>query len=82
MCAHCSADTPPGRSSLKARAAAAAAGKRVLVLGAGYVSAPVVDYLTRDKHVHITVGEGVFKARSAASGVRNSCFVTSFPFLS
>ena len=28
--------------------------KRVLVLGAGFVSGPVVEYLTRDKQVHIT----------------------------
>ena len=32
--------------------------KRVLVLGAGYVSGPVVDYLTRDKNISVTVGEG------------------------
>ncbi|XP_021342744.1 alpha-aminoadipic semialdehyde synthase, mitochondrial-like isoform X2 [Mizuhopecten yessoensis] len=28
---------------------------RVLVLGAGYVSAPAVEYLTRDSNVHVTV---------------------------
>ncbi len=32
-------------------------GKRVLVLGAGYVSGPVVDYLTRDGTTSVTVGE-------------------------
>ena len=31
--------------------------KRVLVLGAGYVSGPVVDYLTRDKSISVTVGK-------------------------
>ena len=31
--------------------------KRVLVLGAGYVSGPVVDYLTRDKNISVTVGK-------------------------
>ena len=31
--------------------------KRVLVLGAGYVSGPVVDYLTRDKTISVTVGK-------------------------
>ena len=30
--------------------------KKVLLLGAGYVSAPVVDYLTRDKHISVTIG--------------------------
>ena len=29
--------------------------KKVLVLGAGYVSAPVVDYLTRDDSIGVTV---------------------------
>ena len=45
------------RSSVKARSMAQAAVKRVLILGAGYVSGPVVDYLTRDKNVHVTVGK-------------------------
>ena len=30
--------------------------KRALILGAGFVSAPVVDYLTRDDKVAVTVG--------------------------
>jgi len=30
--------------------------KKILLLGAGYVSAPVVDYLTRDTNVSVTVG--------------------------
>ena len=29
--------------------------KKVLVLGAGYVSTPVVDYLTRDESIGVTV---------------------------
>ena len=29
--------------------------KSVLVLGAGYVSAPLVDFLTRDSNIHVTV---------------------------
>ena len=28
---------------------------KVLVLGAGFVSAPVIDYLTRDKSIGVTV---------------------------
>jgi alpha-aminoadipic semialdehyde synthase len=28
--------------------------KRVLVLGTGFVSGPVVEYLTRNQHVHVT----------------------------
>ena len=31
--------------------------KKVLILGAGYVAGPAVDYLCRDKDVHVTVGE-------------------------
>ncbi len=31
------------------------AGKHVLVLGAGFVSAPLVELLTRDEKVHVTV---------------------------
>jgi saccharopine dehydrogenase-like NADP-dependent oxidoreductase len=30
-------------------------GKHVLVLGAGFVSAPLVELLTRDEKVHVTV---------------------------
>lgn len=30
--------------------------KRVLVLGSGYVSGPVLEYLTRDSDVDITIG--------------------------
>ena len=39
------------------RQAAESSQKKVLVLGAGYVSAPVVDYLTRDKTVELSVGK-------------------------
>ena len=31
--------------------------KRVLVLGSGYVSGPVVEYLTRDPGTQVTIGE-------------------------
>ena len=31
--------------------------RRVLLLGSGYVSGPVVEYLTRDKTTQVTVGE-------------------------
>lgn len=30
--------------------------KRVLLLGSGYVSGPVIEYLSRDSNVDITVG--------------------------
>lgn len=30
--------------------------KRVLLLGSGYVSGPVLEYLTRDPSVDITIG--------------------------
>ncbi|XP_077536251.1 alpha-aminoadipic semialdehyde synthase, mitochondrial-like [Haemaphysalis longicornis] len=35
---------------------AAAKMKKVLVLGAGYVSAPLVEYMTRDDSVHVIIG--------------------------
>ena len=31
--------------------------KKVLILGAGYVAGPAVDYLSRDHDVHVTVGK-------------------------
>lgn len=31
--------------------------KKVLCLGAGYVSAPLVEYLCRDNNIQMTVGE-------------------------
>ncbi len=31
--------------------------KNVLILGAGYVSEPVVEYLTRDPTISVTVGK-------------------------
>lgn len=30
--------------------------KKVLLLGAGYVSGPVIEYLTRDPNIQITAG--------------------------
>ena len=38
--------------------------KNVLILGAGYVSAPVVDYLTRDGDIDVTVGKRTFFCRT------------------
>lgn len=35
--------------------------KRVLLLGSGYVSGPVVEYLTRDETTQVTVGEFVLQ---------------------
>jgi len=45
------------RERQKARLALREKDKKVLLLGAGYVSAPVVDYLTRDRHISVTVGK-------------------------
>jgi len=39
--------------------------KRVLVLGAGYVSPPVVEYLTRDATVHVTLASHIRKEADA-----------------
>jgi len=44
------------RAHHKATVALREKDKKVLLLGAGYVSAPVVDYITRDKHISVTVG--------------------------
>ena len=35
----------------------ATSSKKVLILGAGYVSEPVVEYLSRDKTISITLGK-------------------------
>ena len=34
----------------------ASADKKVLILGAGYVSEPVVEYLTKDSNLSVTIG--------------------------
>ncbi len=34
-------------------------GKKALVLGAGYVSAPVIEYLTRDPELGVTVAAAI-----------------------
>ena len=47
------------RSAQKAKLHLQEGSKKVLILGAGYVSAPVVDYLTRCKEVAVTVGKYV-----------------------
>lgn len=43
-------------SQKKARSLAAKATKKVLVLGAGFVAGPLVEYLTRDPTIHVTIG--------------------------
>lgn len=35
--------------------------KRVLLLGSGYVSGPIVEYLTRNEKTQVTVGECVLQ---------------------
>ena len=44
--------------------------KRVLLLGSGYVSGPVVEYLTRDGKTQVTVGELL---SSPSCGCCSSC---------
>lgn len=39
--------------------------KRVLLLGSGYVSGPVVEYLTRDERTQVTVGKFVFNFKKS-----------------
>ncbi|KAL1420475.1 hypothetical protein MTO96_024297 [Rhipicephalus appendiculatus] len=53
------------RSMMKAQSATAAKMKKVLVLGAGYVSAPLVEYLTRDDSVHVVIGTAFQKEGEA-----------------
>lgn len=43
------------RAAKKAKLLSSSVSKRCLLLGAGYVSRPVVDYLMRDKTTHVTV---------------------------
>lgn len=52
--------------------------KRVLLLGSGYVSGPVVEYLTRDENTQITVGESALETlRSCKSEVLFEIFKSS-----
>ena len=43
-------------SSAHKAASVSTTNKKVLILGAGYVSAPVVEYLTRKGDISVTVG--------------------------
>lgn len=45
------------RSQKRVSSSVASYDKRVLVLGAGYVVPPLIEYLSRDKKIHITVGK-------------------------
>ncbi|XP_074644875.1 alpha-aminoadipic semialdehyde synthase, mitochondrial-like [Tubulanus polymorphus] len=56
------------KSHAAAQAAARSASKRVLLLGSGYVSEPVVEYLTRDKTIAVTVASN---SRSEAENLSN-----------
>lgn len=42
----------------RAQSLSMATKKKVLVLGTGYVSEPVLEYLSRDRDIEITVGKG------------------------
>ncbi|XP_070558527.1 alpha-aminoadipic semialdehyde synthase, mitochondrial-like [Ptychodera flava] len=46
-----------GRRAFKAPSISA--WKKVLVLGAGYVSSPLVEFLTRDRNVSVTIGSAI-----------------------
>ncbi|KAJ3391277.1 hypothetical protein HDU92_009137 [Lobulomyces angularis] len=47
--------------------------KNVLLLGSGFVAAPLVDYLLRDKSVHITIASNAKKeAEKLAQGKKNA----------
>ena len=41
--------------------------KNVLILGAGYVSEPVIEYLSRDPTISITVGKWLNSMRNQTS---------------
>jgi alpha-aminoadipic semialdehyde synthase len=48
-------------------------GRRVLLLGAGYVALPLVDYLIRDGKTHVTIANRtVEKAEKLANGKANT----------
>ncbi|XP_055948926.1 alpha-aminoadipic semialdehyde synthase, mitochondrial-like isoform X2 [Argiope bruennichi] len=46
-------------SQMKARSMAQNASKKVLVLGAGYVAEPLIDYLTKDQTIHVIIGSSL-----------------------
>lgn len=48
---------PPLISRERAQSLSMGTKKKVLVLGSGYVSEPVLEYLSRDDNVEITVGK-------------------------
>ncbi|GFU12522.1 hypothetical protein NPIL_661271 [Nephila pilipes] len=59
-------------SQMKAQSLAQKSSKKVLVLGAGYVAGPLVDYLTKDQTIHVTIvsslqnqGEALVKSDNA-----------------
>ncbi|KAJ3373400.1 hypothetical protein GGF31_000833 [Allomyces arbusculus] len=51
---------------------AAAASKRVVVLGSGFVAGPLVDYLLRDPHVHITLASNNVAEATALAATRDT----------
>ncbi|UYV78985.1 AASS [Cordylochernes scorpioides] len=61
------------RSRQKAQSLAAASKKRVLVLGAGYVAAPLVEYLSRDKSTEVVIASALQQQGEAlAAGQSNT----------
>lgn len=64
-------------SRARARILSVAASKRVLVLGSGYVSGPVIDYLTRDPDIAVTIASSpAWQVREISERYQNTTPVT------
>jgi len=61
------------QAASKSAADMAAKEKKVLVLGAGYVSSPLVEYLTRDPKVGVTVASGLKEEADAIAEKHENC---------
>ncbi|TPX57572.1 hypothetical protein PhCBS80983_g03736 [Powellomyces hirtus] len=72
----------PGRKRLEAvlaehgKGAKVNANQRVLLLGSGFVSAPLVDYMLRDSHRSVTIASNLPKEAAQLSGGRKRAPVT------
>ncbi|CAF3408833.1 unnamed protein product [Rotaria sp. Silwood1] len=59
------------REKRRLNALQASTGKRVLILGAGFVSGPVVEYLTRNEKVHVTVVSAIQKEADRLASINS-----------